>query len=591
MSETDTTNIRNTTDKEIKSTFRGILRIGNISEAEPKDDTANNVQLYSLSDDNNFPFVTTDGTQFPTPVLQGKLKRYNKVDDPLGIKRNRIPVTDSTGNYLYWNLGINGLTIGSDIFPSKSFSVLETSEIECKNNSYLSEIKLGNIQFEMSNGLNNNYVIYADENTVINTKNIDEMIDEKLKEFDNRKKITQIPTGTIIQHFISFDKFNKPEENDYFFTKLKDNYLICNGQTVTLEWGNDRHLNLFYNIGYAYSNKSDADEQFQKDFLTWMCCKEIENKVKLNGKENLTENTVKENLSLPENYPFNYQVFDNTNPDTYEVIDGVKIGKKIENFNSIIETDTIKKFIQSQLGTGEQFKPPSITFNVPSLISKTFEPTFIGSQKLENPIVTTWSAGKNDFIIPHRHFIAVSKGYPEKISEDEYTIIFDSFNKNDDNIYNSIKSNKIHQLKKSSVLLAEHNDFNNNLSEVFDIYNDSYIIRDCPVTLKSTQSNILEKIFYSSEEEISKLPKTLYGGFNTLVAYDDDFITTVYDRDKLNDVRFSNAEPNRGLSGDAIFTSEHTDKKSEINKINFSISQDQYFFSMENVTSLPLIKI
>ena len=41
------------------------------------------------------------------------MTRYNYPNDSL--KDRRVPVTDSVGNYLNWNVGLNGVTIGSNV--------------------------------------------------------------------------------------------------------------------------------------------------------------------------------------------------------------------------------------------------------------------------------------------------------------------------------------------------------------------------------------------------------------------------------------------------------------------------------------------
>ena len=41
------------------------------------------------------------------------MTRYNYPNDSL--KDRRVPVTDSVGNYLNWNVGLDGVTIGSNV--------------------------------------------------------------------------------------------------------------------------------------------------------------------------------------------------------------------------------------------------------------------------------------------------------------------------------------------------------------------------------------------------------------------------------------------------------------------------------------------
>jgi hypothetical protein len=67
-------------------------------------------------------------------------------------------------------------------------------------------------------------------------------------------------------------------------------------------------------------------------------------------------------------------------------------------------------------------------------------------------------------------------------------------------------------------------------------------------------------------------------------------ISTSFNND---DPRFENAEPNRGITDIAYYEviSEANDKKLELNLSNFDSCTSTSYFSMENVTLLPLIKI
>jgi hypothetical protein len=49
--------------------------------------------------------------------------------------------------------------------------------------------------------------------------------------------------------------------------------------------------------------------------------------------------------------------------------------------------------------------------------------TFIGSVK-SDVVFAEWKVDENDFIIPHRHFIAVSQGKAHQINDETYTVIF-----------------------------------------------------------------------------------------------------------------------------------------------------------------------
>jgi hypothetical protein len=146
-------------------------------------------------------------------------------------------------------------------------------------------------------------------------------------------------------------------------------------------------------------------------------------------------------------------------------------------------------------------------------------------------------------------------------------------------------------LDSETSLVAEHCDFSLNLPQGLDIYNDSYILRDVPMTLSSSLSSSDDNEDMSTTDDMST---TLYGGFDTLILRDSNFVESNFGEDFTDDLRFRNTEPNRGLSGDAIFDSEKitetiSNEKTNKMKTNENIFCNN-FFSMENVSLLPLIK-
>ena len=197
----------------------------------------------------------------------------------------------------------------------------------------------------------------------------------------------------------------------------------------------------------------------------------------------------------------------------------------------------------------------SYNFQVPKLIADDYTPTFIGSGaymltknhcKNMNK-VQSWSGVTNkNTIIPHRHYIALS----ETNSDGKY-ISFNDIQSGSYPFSNSMDNYILEPLNKNNMLVAEYCDYTIN-SSIPDIYNNSYILGDISSNLTNTSR---------------------YGDINTFVS---DSIP----------------EPNRGLSGEAIFTEESLgNTKNDENKTNFPNSTSKYFFSMENITYLPLIKI
>lgn len=565
-------NYRDVQDTKISESYKGILRITNVSDVDPSDDTYNNTNLYSLDEVDTNPYLI-NGFIYSTPVLNGKSKRYRSDDE---LKSNRIPVTDSFGNYLNWNINKQGLTIGSDIFDSKESLVLETITIESKS-AELSDIVIDmnsyKLQFKPTESLDDNSVLIVkkdDKVYTITTANLDKIIDSKLTDFDNSKKVSQIPSGTVIQHY-----------SDALIEDLKDDYLVCDGSSYTIKFNSNkderRLFDLFFMIGYTYT-EGMGDKEFQNDILELLAYDVIYDYVtKQKGEEKLTVDQVKNMLSnakIPESYIFNLLDFDDTDEDEYFMYNNEKIGREVNTFDLIINSEKVELFI-SMLLNGKNVDDCvsfAYSFQVPQMNYTTT--TFIGSVK-SDVVFAEWKVDENDFIIPHRHFIAVSQGKAHQINDETYTIIFKQYNKNfiDKNTNKKIPYNEdtstynFRQLTDDRTLVAEHCDYDNDMSSTFDIYNDSYILRDIPKTLTTTKKvNALSMFTRGAKKTTTS--ETLYGDFNTLIL---------------------DEEPNRGLSGDAIYSGEITeDIKMQLNADCFN---NNNFFSMENIATLALIKI
>lgn len=575
-------NYRDVQDTKISESYKGILRITNVSDVAPSDDTYDNTNLYSLDEVDTNPYLI-DGFIYSTPVLNGKSKRYKSDDE---LKSNRIPVTDSFGNYLNWNINKQGLTIGSNIFDSKESLVLETKTIESKS-AELSDIVIDmnsyKLQFKPTETLKNNSVLIVkkdDEAYTITTANLDDIIESKLTEFDNQKKVSQIPSGTVIQHYS--DVIIKDSENKYVLSEdLKDDYLVCDGSSYTIKFNSNKDerklFDLFFMIGYTYT-EGKSDKDFQNDISELLAYDVIYDWVtKHEDKEKLTVDQVKNmlaNAKIPESYIFNLLDFDETDTSQYFTYNNEIYGREVNNFELISNSEKVESFITMLLNCKnvDNCDLFAYSFQVPQMNYTTT--TFIGSVK-SDVVFAEWKVDENDFIIPHRHFIAVSQGKAHQINDETYTIIFKQYNKNfiDRNTNKKIPYNEdtatynFRQLTDDRILVAEHCDYDNDMSTTFDIYNDSYILRDIPKTLTTTKKVTTNTMFTRGAKKTTT-SKTLYGGFNTLIL---------------------DEEPNRGLSGDAIYSGEISeDIKMQLNADCFN---NNNFFSMENIATLALIKI
>ena len=107
----------------IAKSYKGILRIAHIKDmGDNKDDYATDELLNPTFYGTPSELIDISGKESATSAagyanaikaLSGGLKRYNRfVNDKLRL--NRVPVTDSMGNYINWNIGFDGVTIGSN---------------------------------------------------------------------------------------------------------------------------------------------------------------------------------------------------------------------------------------------------------------------------------------------------------------------------------------------------------------------------------------------------------------------------------------------------------------------------------------------
>lgn len=591
--ETNKNEIRNVTNKKISEAYKGILRVTPISDVSQQEDITYNEGLYSQST-SDISANIINGILEPGEALAGKSKRYTD---------NKLPVTDSMGNYLNWNIGTQGLTIGSNIFDSLEYTVLETTETNVEGTSYIANAIMNDVKYQFNNTEDNtkkDIIVgkFKGQDFIVDMDSLDDFITRKLSEYDvQQKEFVQIPSGTVVQlHSSLYNEDGKIE------------YLVCDGKPYPVSFRFDPKSNtiskgdffdLFFMIGYTYTD-GKTDEDFQNDMLRLLALKEIYKVTKEDPDITPDEIITKlKKTSLPTDYKLNYQVFSKSKLKNCKVYsDGEIYGIEIPDYSDIADDEEIKNFIDA-LKNNKPFSY-ALEFQVPNF--NTVKSTnFIGSTYKEE-IYFDWYAGKNDYIIPHRHFIAVSKGEIVETSDNEYTVIFPSYNENiqynkdetsilfDD--YTTTNEEKgetdlralVGSLDEHRTLIAEYCDFDINYPSKMDIYNDSYILRDCKSKLISTKSAAAAQLLYLDIDETTETPQPLlYGGFDTLIIKDqsEDINTT--------DNSLKNHEPNRGMSGEAIFTTPYKDSiKTTLNKNAFN---GNVFFSMENVATLPLIKI
>lgn len=139
-----------------------------------------------------------------------------------------------------------------------------------------------------------------------------------------------------------------------------------------------------------------------------------------------------------------------------------------------------------------------------------------------------------------------------------------------------------------------------------DDASNSYILRDVPVKLQASEEKIngfkplfaqtinIDNDDNDSNDNVDVKAANKYSPKGSTdyqkIAYLGENISTSFGN---ADPRFENAEPNRGITDVAYYEviSNTDDKKLELNLSNFKSCTSTSYFSMENVTLLPLIKI
>lgn len=271
-------------------------------------------------------------------------------------------------------------------------------------------------------------------------------------------------------------------------------------------------------------------------------------------------------------------------------------------------------------------------FQVPHFIVNDRTPTFIGSgaylfsnnfRKSINK-AQSWSCNYDCNFMPHRHYIALSKFNDIKDKDEETTsspYVYEGFNNLpvwDNNDPQNSPYYSSSELSSSNSLLAEVCKGKLDIckgalrgwSRIATDNSCSYILRDIEITVKSSIRNgIPVLIAQSKNNEIPDI-KTgidyrINGDDETLLnenfTYSDGDYKGYYEyhKDKWfsfvmgkDDPRFENAEPNRGLSATKSHEGFHfDDQKITKNLSNWYKTTATTYFSMENITMLPIIKL
>lgn len=110
-------------DYSIAKSYKGILRIAHILElVQNEDDRYFNPTYFGIPKTlMNISGGAYESAEmgFATPIdgMNGNITRYSSANPKIetdSLRIQRVPMTDSMGNYMNWNIGVEGVTIGSD---------------------------------------------------------------------------------------------------------------------------------------------------------------------------------------------------------------------------------------------------------------------------------------------------------------------------------------------------------------------------------------------------------------------------------------------------------------------------------------------
>ena len=257
-------------------------------------------------------------------------------------------------------------------------------------------------------------------------------------------------------------------------------------------------------------------------------------------------------------------------------------------------------------------------FQVPHFIANDKTPVFLGSGAYlyrnetmnRNNKVQSWSCNYDCNFMPHRHYIAVSKFDKKNTTSSTEPYIYHNYNQkpvwgedataspyyssNELSTSNSLQA----EVCRGSVHKCTGNRHGWGATETDA--SGSYILRDVEVTLEKKERNGVPILIAKN----SKIPNITTGAAysqNEDFTYTDGRYKEYCDEHRnkwftftmgKDDPRFENAEPNRGISSmKTDETNSFNDEKTSTNITNWPNTASNTFFSMENVTMLPLIKL
>ena len=281
MSENQKLQNRVMGDYSIAKSFKGILRIAHILElVKTEQDFYKNPTYYGrpgkLMNISGGSYESNEiGYPNPSKGMDGTITRYSSTNELIGdddLRVNRVPMTDSMGNYLNWNIGFTGVTIGSDDdINSTSIEIekfkqtdITSSAISKKSSNFIWQekyfpvLEAGNIIIGLENKEypSDKYRIKKDTGLIIESKkNLGKLV------VQNRyDKSNPVEFKSLTKKFIQYDR---EKDVDYRTIYIDDKALV-EDYDVFMYRQDDYDVN---NYNYELSSVGTNDKQYRGNKL------------------------------------------------------------------------------------------------------------------------------------------------------------------------------------------------------------------------------------------------------------------------------------------------------------------------------------
>lgn len=315
-------------DYSISKSYKGILRIAHILDLV-EGDSVNFTDQFLNSTYYGDPteLMNISGGQirskeygYQTPIkgMEGSIKRYTSQNNRFGnddLRINRIPMTDSMGNYLNWNIGLDGITIGSnDDINGNSISLTSFRQRENPDEDFIQKVIFPIVTSkEMVIGLENKLLLSEKTGTNISSTEIES---------------GSLPAMVIVENL--YDKTDSNSTSTEYYTTSNGQNKVTTSTYNNIVGDNKKYdkLRTIYRISKAFPEEYDVLMYRQDDYDT----------------NNWSGN------SLPSNY---------TKNDWNEKINAHSSGKVLDTFVDITNLKEYVKNIISKYTKGNTVEVPS----------------------------------------------------------------------------------------------------------------------------------------------------------------------------------------------------------------------------------------